>query len=533
MKLIQHHLHTTLNRLLAAVFAVILVAGCQQSDSIEVYKDYKKPTPGTEPERSDAVYKALSAIPGVSEVTIQKNTGSERRGYYFYVDQYVDNSDPTKGTFKQLCLLEYEKPEAPVVLWTDGYALGDTIENIPYPDVATHLEANVLHVEHRYFGHSLPEPIEDVDFTYFYASQAAADLHRVVTLMKQHFFTKGNKWVSAGSSKSGITTTLYAYYSDLNGWDDIDLYMPFCAPFLVGTPEQPFDKSPDTYMIESCGAGYPKDSEEYKAFCSLKAYPSAIANNKRLRETCLKLYHLSNPDDYITLINAYPNDVEKACTVGVIHDFYDNLFDDFVHICFSDWAGMVPDPSALKEDSPQEDYDKVAAFIFSKSDNIEKLVSEKNDNTRAGYTPEQIIELRKKNADMPYSIQAYRELGLRDCYFGLVTGDYITPEYCEQVYQQHLNDQRPYDGLYHGQWDGGKLMKSVRQWVNTTRKNIFFVYGSNDPWSGGAIEVMEGHPTVTLLNVPGGRHTPDIFNEKAYNPDYATIITQALDKYAK
>ena len=31
-------------------------------------------------------------------------------------------------------------------------------------------------------------------------------------------------------------------------------------------------------------------------------------------------------------------------------------------------------------------------------------------------------------------------------------------------------------------------MKEVRRWVNTTKKNLFFIYGSNDPWTAGAID---------------------------------------------
>lgn len=131
-------------------------------------------------------------------------------------------------------------------------------------DIAQYLNANMLCAEHRYFGDSQPNDLSNTNFTYLYADQAAADLHHLVTVMKQDVFNKGNKWVSTGTSKCGINTPLYACYSDKNGWNDIDLYMPFGAPFLTGTTQSAGDKLKGTYVKDVCGSGYPANSNVSK-----------------------------------------------------------------------------------------------------------------------------------------------------------------------------------------------------------------------------------------------------------------------------
>lgn len=75
-----------------------------------------------------------------------------------------------------------------------------------------------------------------------------------------------NKWVATGISKGGISTTLYAFYSTQYGWNDIDLYVPFCAPFLTGSPASCADTSVHEYTVNSCGSGYPAGSTEAVAY---------------------------------------------------------------------------------------------------------------------------------------------------------------------------------------------------------------------------------------------------------------------------
>ena len=541
--------------LLAAVLVVTMMTSCERDNEVKavVAPDEEKndslPTPSDE----DYVAQTLSAIPGISNVTKQRGEYVDYEGYYFKVEQLVDNSDPSKGTFNQLCFLSVADRNAPVMLYTNGYNLSTSVDSIGVHDIAQYLNANSLYVEHRYFGESLPEDFNNLDFTYFNAQQAAADLHRVVTLMKQYIFNKGNKWVSTGTSKCGINTTLYAYYSDLYGWDDIDLYMPFCAPFLTGTPQSAGDKTPGVYLHEVCGNNYPAGSPQAEAYQYLCAYPSAIANNKVLRDACLSYYHQKETYNYLRLLKDYPNDIEKAATVGVLDVFYENLFTKFSYIDFNAWCTMVPDPTAFSttgQDNLQALYN-VVDFIFLSGDSLQARIDRQNTNAggavasvgrRSGFTVDEIRNLRRRDQAMPYDIQAVRELGSRLPDYSLLPADgFVTSDYCDYIVQNSLSLVANY-GAYAKQWDGGELMRNVREWVNHTQKHLVFVYGSNDPWTGGAIDssnpwmdgvlsVNPANANVSKVLVLGGTHNHYFLNSKSYPVEASSAIKQALDKY--
>ena len=84
---------------------------------------------------------------------------------------------------------------------------------------------------------------------------------------------------------------------------------------------------------------------------------------------------------------------------------------------------------------------------------------------------------------------------------------------------------------YAGQWDGGVLMSSFRSWVQTQQKfPMIFVYCTNDPWTGGAIDDVT-NPKVTKVLNPGGMHSDDILDRTIYTQESYDIIKQAIAKY--
>ncbi len=128
--------------------------------------------------------------------------------------------------------------DKPMVLSTSGY----DAQGLGYSEPAGLLKANMIRVEHRYFGKSVPEPL---DWKYLTTWQAASDHHAIVTFFKSLY---SGKWISTGASKDGQTSIMFkAYYPD-----DIDVSIPYVAPlntakvdsriftFLenVGTPEE-------------------------------------------------------------------------------------------------------------------------------------------------------------------------------------------------------------------------------------------------------------------------------------------------------
>lgn len=514
-----------------------ILTGCADGEHMDEYQvnNNEKEQPEDEP-LSDEISKKLESIPGVSDVEIQLSQKDENvRGYYFYVTQLVDHSDPSKGTFGQRCFLSFKGNDSPVVLETEGYHMEDSLDNIFAGDLPVYLNANYLSIEHRYFGKSLPEPYEDIDFTYLYTDQAAADLHAIVTLMQKHLFPRKNKWVATGTSKGGITTTLYAYYSDMYGWDDIDLYVPFCAPFITGTKEACANDIIGKYILNTCGNGYPAGSSEELARQRLQAIPAAICNNKPLRDACLTQFHQTESQYYTDIYDHYQGEqLEKAATAGVLHTFYENLFDKFSYVQYSLWASYVPDiAKAIAPTATEQDIAAVVDFVFLDYEGLQKRINRDQETSaalRSILSDQNILKLRKEVPTMPYFVQAFRELGSYTFDYSLVDGTWLTPQFAYEVgYLECVACQ--YSGHYHGQWDGGKLMTDVRNWsfiVNS--KPIIFVYSYNDPWTGAAISDYAANPSRKVWKVTNliGTHSPRFLDKTLCDEQASKAIKDAI-----
>ena len=537
------HIQKSVNALLALCLlgcGTLLLTGCAKDAHMDEYT-MENSQPGTTPvpPLSDEVSKKLETIPGVSDVYIQLSQDGKEKGYFFSVEQRVDHFNASdERTFKQRCFLDFESFTAPVVLETQGYALTDSIDNFSETDLEKYLKANYLEVEHRYFGGSLPEPFDNTNFTYLYTDQAACDLHDIVVLLQKHLFPRTNKWVASGSSKGGITATLYAYYSDLYNWNDIDLYVPFCAPFIQGTTASCLDDNVGKYILTTCGNGYAAGTAEAIAYQRLCNIPAAISGNQALREACLRRFHQYNSTYYLTLLNSYDEkQLEKAATAGVVYTFYANLFGKFSYIQYGLWAKYVPDPAkAIAEGASEEDINAVVNFVFQTQKELEELIEKEQNSSkairRAPYTTdEDIITARKNDKGMPYEIQAYRELGSYIYNYSWVDGTFLTPQFATDVNYITTCDYL-YATRYPGQWDGGKLMTAVRAWTKTVNsKPIIFVYSYNDPWTGSAIDNDAADPSRKVWKVINlvGTHSDQFLKTETCNPEASKAIKDAIN----
>ncbi len=535
--------------LFAAFVAGIMVTGCSESNELTEIVKPKEANPEQE-KLSDEVSKKLETLPGVSDVYIEinENSDNEEKVYFFNYEQLIDHKNPAAGTFKQRLCMKYVSQEAPVVLYTHGYEMGDSAHQIRTTDLATHLNANTLSVEHRYFNKSLPEAADDLNFTYLWTDQAAADLHAVVSMMKNNFF-KQNKWISTGISKDGITTALYAYYSDKNGWDDIDLYVPFCAPFLPATPTCSDDIRVGQYLYNNCGAGYDANSEMGIAYARLKKMPVAIANNKMLREACIKYFYQKDPKTYLEVINTFGR-TEEDVTCALIYAMLMQTFSKFADFPFNTWAKLVPDVDKAIADATTEKeiaardeaigHFTTFAFMTEKelTDSLEALAmnditggedADSYQSSRAALTDTELLNLRNTLLSMPYYVQAARELGNIAIDFSMLEGTSISSNRAyaiSDVFLNHTHMQR-----YASQWDGGRLMNDFRSWVKTQSKfKMIFVYSSDDPWTGGAIDDTT-NPKVTKIVNKGGCHHDAFLNTGIYTADASQKIIAAIKSY--
>ncbi|HTQ08881.1 MAG TPA: S28 family serine protease, partial [Fimbriimonadaceae bacterium] len=143
----------------------------------------------------------FKALPHVLSVKTVGQSGRETFDITF--QQPVDHRNPRGQKFGQHVFILHRDFAKPVILGTEGYAA-----NRPSGGELTRIlgEPNLITVEHRYFGRSMPNPIVWKQLT---VKNAADDMHEVVMAFRRLY--KG-KWVSTGASKGGQTALYYKCY---------------------------------------------------------------------------------------------------------------------------------------------------------------------------------------------------------------------------------------------------------------------------------------------------------------------------------
>jgi hypothetical protein len=137
----------------------------------------------------------LAAIPGA--IVSQLSNSNFKEYYEVLLDQPLDHADPSAQKFRQRIIIGISSIDSAVVMDTDGYAINYALNNNYRHELASLLHANLVLIEHRFFGHSAPD---SMNYTFLTTKQAAEDVHLVKLLLAPVF--KG-KWISTGISKGG------------------------------------------------------------------------------------------------------------------------------------------------------------------------------------------------------------------------------------------------------------------------------------------------------------------------------------------
>ena len=530
--------------LAAMLLAGAMLTGCSKDNSLtEII------TPDSQEQTSDAIVQALEAIDGVSAVRVETDEIYEDKIYFFSFRQLIDHENPDVGTFEQQVALNFKGFDKNVVLYTHGYTMSKDVDDMRPVDLRDQLDANQVNVEHRYFGNSLPEASDNMKFTYFNAKQQAQDLHAIVQALKKNMFKTG-KWASTGTSKDGITTALYAYYSDMYGWQDIDVFVPFCAPFLTGTFRDGeftcMDPKTGAYLEDVCGSGYADGTVEAIAYQRLRDIPRYICSNEKVRDAAIKSLRVAAPSTFRTGVEQYSQhspfstgDLTKDLTAIAYYTYYDNLYSKFSYVPFTLWARFVPDPAKAVTDD--EELQHLCLFMHMDRDvTIDSLrsIAANASPTRSSLTDaydkywQYIIDLRD-DEDMPYHVQSFMELGAFDHAYNTVDGIYLTKEQAINV-NEIFSTQSHYKGLY--KQDKGQLMRDFLEWVGTeTTQKIIFVYAHNDAWTGGRPDdtaVLQNPNTEMVIDFTSV-HTDSFLNSSIYTTDSKNAIIAALNRFLK
>ena len=504
----------------AFVCSTTILSSCSKDkdESTGFPEEQIEPSPAQQPTATvvveggeDEVTESLKKAPGL--VKIRKEIRSQEAGelanvpvYFCYFTQLVDHKDPSKGTFEQKVAITMNYPfrkGEPVlnILHTQGYNTPDTADAVW--TTGMHFPVlNEVQVEYRYFGTSLPEPFDNFDFTYLSSEQQSADLHTIMTALKQTDLFTG-QWMSTGVSKNGVTTALYAYYDELNGWNDMDVYVPFCAPFI-----KTLDNVAVGDFIEQGALGdMPELRQRIFDIARLAAEDSEAG--AKFRELIVNSNISAGID-----VSQLSENTKKGYICSALNTYMNNLFSRLSYINIDSWKGIIPDPK-----SNDTNLDELFFFMIADDKTFDEAIKEnqKKVSTRTEISEErrqQFLNSRRADASWPYYVQAVLELGT-------YAFSYSFLEDCKYITQQDmLNWQKDnvssvaefpeYASRYNG-----KMIEDFLKNLNTTKKKMIFVYGGNDPWTGAAVpNSVTSNPNVKKLIIPHGTHNDDILSEE-------------------
>lgn len=136
---------------------------------------------------------------------IPKTNANFKEYYEITVKQTLDHSDP-KSIFNQRIYLGFQDFNAPTIIVTDGYAIDYASKSDYSNELAKELNANIVVVEHRYFGKSVPDSL---DWSLLTMKQAADDYHFIKSTLDKILT---GKWISTGISKGGQAALSYKMF---------------------------------------------------------------------------------------------------------------------------------------------------------------------------------------------------------------------------------------------------------------------------------------------------------------------------------
>lgn len=280
-----------------------------------------------------------------------------------------------------------------------------------------------------------------LDWQYLTIEQSAADHHRIVELFKKIYT---NKWLSSGASKSGQAALFHKRFYP----DDVDATIAYVAPFVFGPKNMDFAN-----YIETIG--------ENECYTKLTELQRIILQN---RTEALQLVN-----QFIVSDNQ-PYSLDHGLILELVVMDYPFTFWQYYNYDCSD----IPDAGNTIDD------------IFNHLTSVVP-VSNFSDASNSHYEP--------------YVYQALTETGAP----GYIT-DYLSD------LLQYINPEDPGNPNFELLGPVGvnytfnqDPLNDIYNWLQTEGNNIIYIYGTNDPWSAGAIELTGANNAIKIMQ-EGANH---------------------------
>lgn len=187
-----------------------------------------------------ATLRALPDVKGVTEKACGVDVDGPAKCFEIQFDQPIDHANPT-SRFLQYVLLVHRSCSAPTLVGDQGYANSRFYDN----ELSVLYQTNVLWIEHRYQGRSVPTAA-DWAWTALTIENGANDMHRIITGLRQYYT---GRWVSTGSSKGGITASYHRYFFH----DDVDGTVAYVAPASRARIDAQYQTNLSTVLPAACG----------------------------------------------------------------------------------------------------------------------------------------------------------------------------------------------------------------------------------------------------------------------------------------
>ena len=207
------------------------------------------------------VWDKLKSLPGVTQVDTLASKHYANK-YVMYINQLLDPAHPEVGSFKQRVIVAHAGYDRPTVLVTEGYDASYAMNPNYKEELSMLLDANLVFVEYRYFGESMPQPC---NWAYLTVKNSLVDLHRVNETFRNLY---AGKWVATGISKGGQTTMFYrSYYPE-----DVEVSVPYVAPLNRALE----DGRHEVFLSQQVGTAQERKAVEKAQLTLLKRKPTLV-----------------------------------------------------------------------------------------------------------------------------------------------------------------------------------------------------------------------------------------------------------------
>ena len=437
----------------------------------------------------------MENVASIEAFTPETNDVGFTECYEVFFNQPLDHENPPAGTIKQKAYFFFKGFDRPTVMYTCGYGLSDYYRNATGLDIAANMDANLIFVEHRYFGDS--KNLSDTRWDYLTIEQAAADHHAIFVPLKKIL---PKEWVSTGTSKDGMTSLIYRYFYP----NDMTVTTVFCSPFMTSLHYLPVG----TYLQEESGSEAERDN--------MHAICNRLLDKKE--EGVYKTY-VQMCDDYSDQLQAlHPEHTGKW-----FEDSYEEYIYGLFEYFFGRFSYYTAKERALLVPSADTELEVILDYIFFMQTLVENGLWKYN--TPMAPADEEEDYYWKANETYPYFIQTAKQLGQYRHDFSR--------------YESLIGEMEPLpnpsclfeqDVWLYDIYDNSK-MKDIREnFLPNTDCPILFYYAQGDPWTGARPDKINENSSMLLIGETG-IHNQDLNNPEHFSAEDKQQIMDFLARY--